>query len=78
MNARSSAGYTSLHLAVSSGSAECVRVLIECGADTAAKDDYGKTPEMIAVLGGRTRVLKIYKSEGMCTIIIMMYKLMHE
>ncbi len=56
---------TPLHWAVGKGSIDCVRVLIECGADITMLDDYCQTPAMAAEKYGRRKILKLLKSVGM-------------
>ena len=58
------AGYAPLHMAASAGFIDCVRTLLECGADMTIKNDYEKTPEEIAELCCKNLVLKLLKSEG--------------
>ena len=41
-------GKTPLHEAAAAGYAECVRLLVDAGADTGAVDDNGKTPRDLA------------------------------
>eukprot|EP01006_Ploeotia_vitrea_P036857 TRINITY_DN66067_c2_g3_i1.p1 TRINITY_DN66067_c2_g3~~TRINITY_DN66067_c2_g3_i1.p1 ORF type:complete len:610 (-),score=20.86 TRINITY_DN66067_c2_g3_i1:478-2307(-) len=45
-------GWTPLHYAVLSGNEECVRLLIDSGADATIADDKGRTPQDIAKLIG--------------------------
>ena len=42
VNCRANSGYTPLHLAASSGHKDCVRLLIEHGANINTVDEYGK------------------------------------
>lgn len=50
--------YTPLHAAAASGNVECVRILINAGADIEAKNVYGNTPLHIACLNGCPLVIK--------------------
>lgn len=50
--------YTPLHAAVAAGKTECMRVLIEAGADCEAKNVYGNTPLHIACLNGHAEAVK--------------------
>ncbi|HEU0068058.1 MAG TPA: ankyrin repeat domain-containing protein, partial [Nitrospiraceae bacterium] len=53
-NAKDYEGNTPLHLVVCNGSAECVKLLLEAGADpnTTKGDVNGDTPLHLAVLNG--------------------------
>nr|CAD7464259.1 unnamed protein product [Timema tahoe] len=44
-------GRTPLHLAVKGGFLDCVKLLIEAGADTNVKDEKGITPVLLAGAG---------------------------
>ena len=48
-------GWTPLLLACYGGHLDVVQWLIEQGADTEAKDDYGRTPLHLACEGGHLR-----------------------
>lgn len=49
--------YTPLHAAVAAGRVDCVRMLIEAGADIEAKNVYGNTPLHIACLNGHVEAV---------------------
>ncbi|XP_039448870.2 acyl-CoA-binding domain-containing protein 6 [Culex pipiens pallens] len=48
LDLRDSGGQTALHYASSCGNRDCVRVLVEAGADKSAKDDEGESVEEVA------------------------------
>eukprot|EP00903_Cladosiphon_okamuranus_P006797 g6625.t1 len=51
-------GNTGLHLAAYCGRVECLGYLLSQGGDAAKKNRHGQTPAMLAVLTGRTEVLR--------------------
>lgn len=55
--------YTPLHFV---HSAECARILIDCGADINVQDCIGKTPLSMATLNGRYDVMEVLCSQGAC------------
>lgn len=64
INCLADSGYTPLHLAASSGHAECVRALLKHNADVNATDEYGKTPRQTAELSSKKNVVRILRSAG--------------
>ena len=70
-NALANSGYTPLHLAASSGRAECVRVLLRpvYKADLSLVDSFGKTALHTAELGGKTDVIKLLRSAGKSSLV---------
>ena len=67
VNCRTRGGNTLLHLAASSGYAECVRVLLWCGADISITDEHGRTPKQLSSKGA---VLRLLRSEGKATLCV--------
>jgi len=55
---------TPLHVAVSSGHKDCVRVLMEYHADTTIADEYGRIPMQLAGCSNQQAVVNIMKSPG--------------
>ena len=64
INCGAFSGYTPLHMAASRGHSECVRLLLERGADVSCLEDYGKTPKQIAQMSSKSSTVKILHSEG--------------
>lgn len=64
VNCRANSGYTPLHLAASSGHGECVRTLLQHGADISITDEYGKTPKQTAELSSKGSIVRLLRSEG--------------
>lgn len=64
LNSTVHCGYTPLHLAASSGHEECVRILLEHGADITIEDDFGKTPKKIASLSSKSTIVRLLHNEG--------------
>ena len=64
VNSRTNSGYTLLHIAASYGHADCVKVLLEHGADISALDEYGKTPMQTAMLSSKGWVVRLLRSES--------------
>jgi ankyrin repeat protein len=52
VNAREADGTTALHWAARAGDVECVRLLLQAGADAKAANRYGVTPLALAALNG--------------------------
>ena len=78
VNAKANSGYTPLHLAASAGHIDCVNVLLGCGADIGATDDYGKTPKQTAGLSSKSSIVRLLRSEGeLCTDHAQMSVLLH-
>ena len=65
-NVRSRGGLTPLHLAVIKGQVDCVRALIDNGADITVKDDQGQDAITKAELQSKKSeaVLKLLRSKG--------------
>lgn len=57
-------GRTALHVASWRGSLECVRLLLEAGAEADARADEGRTPLHFAVLNGFTDVARLLIEKG--------------
>ena len=55
---------TPLHMAARAGRADCVRLLLERGADRSVRNLKGDTAEMIAMAAGREDVVRILKESG--------------
>lgn len=55
---------TPLHLAASKGFANCVRALINGGADLSLKDDFGQDAMNKAERNKRREVIRLLKSKG--------------
>ena len=64
INCKANSGYTPLHLAASSGHHECVRILINRGANISITDEYGKTPKQTAELSSKSKIVQLLRSEG--------------
>ena len=65
VNSRANSGYTPLHLAASSGHKDCVRLLIEHGADINTVDEYEKAPWEVAEIGrAKEGIIRLFRSEG--------------
>jgi ankyrin repeat protein len=64
INERKKDGKTVLHLAVSYGSAEKIKELIEKGADVNIGDDQGKRALHYAALFGKTKTVKVLIEKG--------------
>ncbi|KAL1380929.1 hypothetical protein pipiens_020252, partial [Culex pipiens pipiens] len=58
LDLRDSGGQTALHYASSCGNRDCVRVLVEAGADKSAKDDEGESVEEVAFDAAIKELLK--------------------
>ena len=54
-------GRTAMHLAAASGHADCLRLLLDAGADKDAVDRFGRTPLAEAVLNGKDDVIRLLK-----------------
>jgi hypothetical protein len=63
-NSRYYMGWTDLHSAASAGDAECVRELLEEGADPNAKNEYGWTPLHVAAREGHVDVARLLLQHG--------------
>lgn len=59
-------GDTPLHLASLYGQAECVRVLLEAGADAGVRDPDASTPLHDAAAGGYTEVVRLLLASDPC------------
>ena len=70
VDCRAKRSYTPLHLAASMGHEECVKVLLNHGADVSLTDDYGKTPKQTAELSSKGRIARLLRSEGECSVAI--------
>ena len=70
---RAKRGYTPLHVAASMGHEECVKVLLHRGADVSLRDEYGKTPRQTAELSSKHRIVRLLRSEGECSIVILLW-----
>lgn len=57
-------GKTMLMDAIMSGNPECVRLLVEAGADIHARDWHGGTPLMIAAAKGKPEIIEYLLSKG--------------
>lgn len=55
---------TPLHIAIVQASVECVRDLIDRGADTEAVDDQGRTPLHVAAAAGNREMMKVLLRAG--------------
>ena len=64
VNSRTDNGSSLLHLAVSTGRVDCVRVLLANNADISVTDEYGKTPKQIAESCRKYAVMKVIRSAG--------------
>ncbi len=64
VNCRANSGYTPLHLAASSGHKDCVKALLNHGADIGILDEYGKTPKQTAELSSKGSIVRLLRSEG--------------
>lgn len=64
VNLQTTSRKTALYYAMSIGHAECVRLLLELGADMNIVDDYGRTLRQTATMCGRRKILKILTSAG--------------
>ncbi len=64
MNVRSSGGMTPLQKAAQNGNLEVCRLLLEKGADVAARDDAGKTPLGYAIEGKHEAVALLLRERG--------------
>ena len=70
VDCRAKRSYTPLHLAASMGHEECVKVLLNHGADVSLTDEYGKTPKQTAELSSKGRIARLLRSEGQCSVAI--------
>ena len=71
LNAQSGTGYTALHYACERNSLHMVNSLLFAGADTGVKDNYGRTPLMIAIQTNNRKIFDslanpIYKLDTLC------------
>lgn len=68
LNAQNKVGKTALHLAARGGNGlgylECVKDLLERGADINIKDDFGNTALHDAVVGGNPEIVKALLDAG--------------
>ena len=65
VNCRANRGhYTPLHLAAKNGHRDCVKTLLEHGADIAVIDKDGKTPKERAELSSKRSIVQLLQSEG--------------
>ena len=63
VNCRANRGYTALHLAAKSDHEECVKVLLNHGADISLIDEYGKTPRQTAERSSKG-IVRLLRSMG--------------
>lgn len=67
VNLSNSDGWTPLQLAARRGSLQCVKLLLEAGANVHARTQAGKTPRDLAAANGRqdvVPVLELYEGRG--------------
>ena len=64
VNSRTRTGCTLLYLAASYGDEECVKLLLEYGADINAVDAFGISPKLIAELNSKESIVRMIQSEG--------------
>ena len=67
VNCRANRGYTPLHLAAKNGQEECVKVLLNHGADVSLMDEHGKTPRQRAEKSSKG-IVRILRSTGECCV----------
>jgi ankyrin repeat protein len=60
INAQDMDGFTPLHLASAAGVLDVVRLLVEHGADTEARDKAGRTPFQVALVKGHDEITNYY------------------
>ena len=53
-----------LHIAAYRGYEDIVQLLVDIDANIDARDEFGWTPIMYAVTGGRTNIIKVLVSKG--------------
>ena len=64
LSAKSEMGRTALHYASAQGRPECVRLLIDSGADVRAADNYGDTALHRAAMYGHLDVARLLLDSG--------------
>lgn len=57
-------GYSPLHVAVSAGNLEAIRLIVAAGADLKAKNDFGSTPLHGAILASNVDVAELLLDLG--------------
>lgn len=57
-------GWASLHWAAANGHVECVRLLLQLGAEVSPRSDTSKTPLDLAIEKRQTEVEKILRDDG--------------
>jgi ankyrin repeat protein len=65
----SRSGWNLLHVAAAQGDVEVVRALVECGADTTAVTDDGRTPLHVATEAGKVEVVRLLVGRGNDTAV---------
>ena len=69
VNALSNGGYTPLHIAAFIGDVNCIKKLLQYGADISIMDEFGRTACETAKLKRRTKAARMLKTAGLQNLL---------